>query len=112
MNWDSRSPPHRSSVCRLVFVDEQPADFFCIRFFLGLIAYVFAGALRGAGDTRWPMYVTIFGVWVFRMPLVYLFVHVWQFSIVSVWVITVLDFLLRSLVLWWRFRGGNWKRLS
>ena len=88
------------SLCVMVAAFEQPTL---------ALAYVFAGALRGAGDTRWPMYVTILGVWVFRMPLVYLCVHVWHFGIVSVWVVTALDFLLRSLVLWWRFRGSGWK---
>ncbi len=91
------------TLCVMVAAFEQPTL---------ALAYVFAGALRGAGDTRWPMYVTILGVWVFRMPLVYLFVHVWHFGIVSVWIITALDFLLRSLVLWRRFRGESWKRLS
>ncbi len=88
------------SLCVMVAAFEQPTL---------ALAYVFAGALRGAGDTRWPMYATILGVWVFRMPLVYLCVHVWQFGIVSVWVVTAIDFLLRSLVLWWRFRGSGWK---
>lgn len=88
------------SLCVMVAAFEQPTL---------ALAYVFAGALRGAGDTRWPMYATILGVWVFRMPLVYLCVHVWQFGIVSVWVVTAIDFLLRSLVLWLRFRGSVWK---
>ena len=88
------------SLCVMVAAFEQPTL---------ALAYVFAGALRGAGDTRWPMYVTILGVWIFRMPLVYICVHVWQYGIVSVWVVTALDFLLRSLILWRRFAGGGWK---
>ena len=88
------------SLCVMVAAFEQPTL---------ALAYVFAGALRGSGDTRWPMYVTILGVWIFRMPLVYLCVHVWQYGIVSVWVVTALDFLLRSLILWRRFAGGGWK---
>ena len=76
------------------------------------VTYVLAGALRGAGDTRWPMYVTILGVWIFRMPLVYLCIRVWGWSIVSVWIVTAVDFLIRSLVLWWRFRTGEWKRFT
>jgi len=75
------------------------------------VTYILAGALRGAGDTRWPMYVTGFGVWIFRMPLVYLCVQVWGLSIVSVWVVTAVDFLMRSLILWRRFRIGEWKRI-
>ena len=73
------------------------------------LTYVWGGALRGAGDTRWPMYVTVLGVWIFRMPIVYLCVAVFQLSILSVWAVTALDFLLRSIVLWKRFRTGAWK---
>lgn len=91
------------TLCVMIAAFEQPTI---------ALANIFAGALRGAGDTRWPMYVTILGVWVFRMPLVYLCVYVWKFSIISVWVVTVLDFLIRSLILWWRFREGGWKRMS
>ncbi len=76
------------------------------------VAYILAGALRGAGDTRWPMYVTVVSVWIFRMPLVYLCVHTWGFSIVSVWIITAVDFLVRSLILWRRFRTGEWRRIA
>lgn len=91
------------TVCVMAAAFEQPTL---------ALAYVFAGALRGAGDTRWPMYATILGVWVFRMPLVYLWIHVWGYSIFGVWVITAIDFLIRSLVLWWRFHEGGWKRVS
>ena len=92
-----------ASLCVMVAAFEQPSL---------ALAYVFAGALRGSGDTRWPMFVTILGVWIFRMPLVYLCVHVWRLGIVSVWIVTAIDFLLRALILWWRFRRNSWKRLS
>ena len=76
------------------------------------VSYVLAGALRGAGDTRWPMVVTTIGVWIFRLPAIYLSIRFWGGTIVSVWMITAVDFLIRSLILWWRFRKGDWKQLS
>ena len=88
--------------CVMIAAFEQPTI---------AMTYVLAGAMRGAGDTRWPMYVTILGVWVFRMPLVYLFVKVLGWNIVSVWILTAGDFLVRSFVLWQRFRTGEWKRV-
>lgn len=89
--------------CVMIAAFEQPTI---------AVTYILAGALRGSGDTRWPMYVTVLGVWVFRMPVIYLCVHVWGLSIVSVWIVTAVDFLLRSIVLWGRFRTGEWKRAS
>jgi len=76
------------------------------------ITYVLGGALRGAGDTRWPMYVTATGIWLLRIPLVYLLIVVWGWDITAAWYITAADFLLRSAVLWWRFTGGNWQKLK
>ncbi|NLP41334.1 MAG: MATE family efflux transporter [Veillonellaceae bacterium] len=73
------------------------------------ITYVLGGALRGAGDTKWPMYVTITGVWLFRMPLIYLFVVVWNYDLTAAWYITVGDFFLRSIILWWRFASNKWQ---
>lgn len=83
----------------MVAVLEQPTLALC---------FVFGGALRGSGDTRWPMYVTTFGVWLLRLPLIYLFIFVWHYDIVAAWYITAADFLIRSIILWWRFESKKW----
>lgn len=67
------------------------------------ITYVLGGALRGAGDTRWPMLVTTAGVWGVRMPLVYGLIVYSGAPITVAWMITVCDYLARSLLLWRRF---------
>jgi len=89
-----------STACVMIAALEQPTI---------AVTYVLAGALRGAGDTRWPMYVTALGVWVARIPLVYLFIIVLGCDITVAWLITAGDFLLRSLVLWRRFTAGTWR---
>jgi putative MATE family efflux protein len=88
------------AMCVIVAALEQPTI---------AITYVFGGALRGSGDTRWPMIVTTIGVWLFRIPLVYLLIVYFHFSIVTAWFITAGDYLLRSCVLWWRFSVGKWQ---
>ena len=75
------------------------------------LTYVYAGALRGAGDTRWPMFVTGIGVWLVRLPLIFLLVHYLHGDIYWAWVITALDFAVRSAILWRRFRRGRWRQL-
>jgi putative MATE family efflux protein len=75
------------------------------------LTYVFGGALRGAGDTRWPLYVTVIGVWLVRMPLVFLLIRFWHFNITAAWFITALDFLIRSIILWRRFALNKWQRI-
>ncbi|SDE94830.1 MATE family efflux transporter [Sporomusa acidovorans] len=87
------------TLCVMISVLEQPTLAVC---------FVLAGALRGAGDTRWPMYITTFGVWLIRLPLVYLFIRVWGYDVTAAWYITAGDYLIRSAMLWWRFNAKKW----
>lgn len=73
------------------------------------LTYVLSGALRGAGDTKWPMVVTTVGVWLVRIPLIYVFIRVWHYDITVAWFITAGDFLVRSGLLWWRFASNKWQ---
>lgn len=91
------------SLCIMIGALEQPTL---------AITNALAGALRGAGDTKWPMYVTTIGVWGARMPLVYLFIVKWHYDITIAWYITAADFLFRSIVLWRRFAGGKWETIK
>jgi putative MATE family efflux protein len=88
------------AVCVTIAALEQPTI---------AVTYVLGGALRGAGDTRWPMYVTTVGVWLVRIPLVYLYLVAWRGDITTAWYITVVDFSLRSVVLWRRFISKKWQ---
>lgn len=92
-----------SATCVMIAAFEQPTI---------AVTYVLSGALRGAGDTRWPMYVTTFGFWVARIPIVYLLIVVLGWNITVAWLVTAADFLIRSIVLWRRFTGGEWQRIK
>jgi len=68
-----------------------------------------AGAQRGAGDTRTPLYVTMFGVLFFRVVLVYLFAIVLDLGLAGVWWGTVVDWAGRATLQVILFRRGRWK---
>ena len=89
------------TLCVMISVLEQPTLAIC---------FVLGGALRGAGDTKWPMYITTTGVWLIRLPLAYLFIAVWGYDITAAWYITAVDFLLRGAILWWRFDSKKWAK--
>lgn len=91
------------SLCVMIAALEQPTI---------AITYVLGGALRGAGDTRWPMYITTIGVWLVRVPLIYLFIVIWHYDITAAWLITAGDFFVRSIILWWRFSANKWKTIT
>jgi Na+-driven multidrug efflux pump len=72
--------------------------------------FIMSGALRGAGDTRWPLYTKIVSTWGVRLPLVTLLVWL-GFGLTGAWVAMGSDFLIQGLLAWWRFRKGAWKSL-
>ena len=73
---------------------------------------IFAGGLRGAGDTRWPMVVTAGSIWLVRLPLAYLFAVVLDWGLLGAWSALAIDLSLRGLLNYWRFRSGRWKSVQ
>lgn len=73
---------------------------------------VFPGALRGAGDTRFPMFVTGASIWLIRLPLAYLFALVLGWGLPGAWGALALDLCMRGLLNFLRFRGGRWKAVE
>jgi putative MATE family efflux protein len=72
---------------------------------------VYANALAGAGDTRFPILVTILGTLCVRVPAAYVGAIVLEGGLLGAWVGMSLDNTLRSILLWWRFQGGTWKTI-
>jgi putative MATE family efflux protein len=68
-----------------------------------------AGALRGAGDTMFPLYASFIGIWVFRVGVAYVFVRIFGWGLVGAWVALVLDQYTRSAIVYLRYRSGKWK---
>lgn len=69
-----------------------------------------SGCLRGAGDMKSPMYATLVGVTLFRVPAVYLFAIIFGWGLNGVWLGTALDFVGRMAVLYALYRRGGRKR--
>lgn len=73
---------------------------------------VLTGALRGAGDTRWPLAVTWLGFVGVRIPLAWLLLLHWNWGIAGAWYAMVIDLLLRTALIAYRFLHGGWKRVE
>ncbi len=72
------------------------------------IASVVSGILRGAGDTKWPFYISLAGMWLLRVPVAFVLINGFGWSLHAVWVGMALDLILRGLISLWRFRKGGW----
>ena len=71
-------------------------------------ASVVSGILRGAGDTKWPFYISLAGMWLLRVPVAFVLINFFGWSLHAVWLGMALDLFLRGLISLWRFRKGVW----
>ena len=74
-----------------------------------LVCSVFAGALRGAGDTRSTFLYIAVSTWFFRVAGSLLSIRVFGMDVTAIAWFFGLDMALRSLLFFLRFRSGKWK---
>jgi putative MATE family efflux protein len=87
------------------------------------LTMVFSGALRGAGDTRWPLVFTFIGFICVRIPLAYwlawpeitlpgtdVVIQGWDFGVRGAWMAALADIVVRCALVSIRFWHGGWKR--
>lgn len=86
---------------------------------------IVTGALRGAGDTRWPLVISLAGFVGVRIPAAYWLafpeVHLlgstwtipgWGLGVVGAWYAMVTDLTVRAALLFYRFWRGRWKEIE
>jgi putative MATE family efflux protein len=76
------------------------------------LAFVLTGGLRGAGDTRSPVWIAAAGTWGVRVPISYVTAHVLGWGLAGVWITMVLDWGVRAVLAGIVVRRGAWARLS
>ncbi len=72
------------------------------------IGTVAGGVFRGAGDTRWPFYISIVGMWVIRVTMAVILIKVFHWGLAAVWVAMAFDWLARAGISMVRFVRGKW----
>ncbi len=73
---------------------------------------ILAGALRGAGDTFWPLIATFIGVILIRVVLANLFVNVLGLGLAGAWMAVFCDQFVRWFFVYMRFKTGKWKNVK
>ena len=71
-----------------------------------------SGALRGAGDTRFPMFIMLGCIWLVMVPLVYILGDVCGFGLYGAWSAGSLAIILMGLCYYARFKTGKWKTMG
>src|SRR5262249_9787793 len=71
---------------------------------------ILAWALRGAGDTRFPMLFTWLGLFAIRLPLAYWFTgETWDLGVWGAWLAMGVHLHFRGLCVLIRLARGGWQ---
>lgn len=76
------------------------------------IMSVVSAVLRGAGDTKYIMYTSFIGMWVFRVFVSFLLQKYFGLGVIGVWMAIIADFVTRAAMYWVRFKNGKWKYIQ
>jgi putative MATE family efflux protein len=73
------------------------------------IDFTLGGALRGAGDTRYPLVAMLIAFYGCRLGSAWVVTHVLGLDLLWVWAAIVGDYVARVALKGMRFRSGRWK---
>lgn len=84
--------------------------FFICNIFFWPQSFVLPNALRGAGDAKFTMTVSILSMWIFRIGCSYLLGSYFGMGLLGVWIAMVIDWVVRGICFVVRFRGSKWNK--
>ena len=76
------------------------------------LSMVLSGALKGAGDTKGTMYISLASNWLFRLPAAYLTVYVFKWSVAALWYMTAIQYVIEAVLFGIRFKRGKWAGIA
>ncbi len=76
------------------------------------IDFVMGGALRGAGDTRFPLVTVLVAFYGCRLGLAWVVTDALGLPLIWLWLCVLGDFFARAALKSWRFRSGAWASVN
>ena len=76
------------------------------------VEFAVGGALRGAGDTLFPLVTIFIGLFLVRLVPATIMVTFWDVTVEIVWCALIADYAIKAVLLLRRYRQGKWKALE
>lgn len=73
------------------------------------IATVCGGILKGSGDARYSVVVSIIGMWCVRILAAVIMIKFLNFGLLGVWIPMAMDWFARAIVIGARVKSGKWQ---
>jgi len=74
------------------------------------VDFAVTGALRGSGNTLFPMYATLFSRFLVRLPVAYLLGYTTGLGVTGVWLGMMADMFFKAFVVYAKFRKDGFKK--
>ena len=74
------------------------------------VMFVVNGALRGAGDTLIPMFISLFSLWIIRIPVAWLLAMHPAIGVKGIWWSIPIGWLAGVILSYTYYRMGYWKK--
>ena len=72
------------------------------------LAFTLPNSFRAASDVRYPMFISVFSMWIFRVGFSYILVLGFELSVLGVWLAMFIDWIFRTTFFVVRFANGKW----
>lgn len=72
------------------------------------IPMILMGAMQGAGDTKMPMWISLFCNWLVRLPIAWYLAITLGMGTNGVWFAMVASVVVCAILCIWRFQSGKW----
>ena len=97
-----------------IFDAARPMSIFMLRIatfyiFVEVLLVVYAGALRGAGDTVWVMFACAIMNWCVSGAL-YVAAYIFHLPAHYAWIAVVAVYSTAPVIFWWRWKSGKWRK--
>jgi Na+-driven multidrug efflux pump len=76
------------------------------------IGMVMVQALNGAGDTKTPTWINIFGFWLFQIPFAVLLAKVFKLGPMGAFIAIPVAESVMAVIAYYYFRRGKWKQVK
>ena len=72
------------------------------------VSFIMPNVMRATGDAQFSSYFSLITMWIVRVGLGYVFAISFHLGLNGVWLTMVLEWVVRSIVFWIRFRSNVW----
>jgi len=74
------------------------------------LEFSLGSTLRGAGDTRSPLVITIIGLLVIRVPIAFLLYYL-EMPVQWIFATLIIDYFVKGILLITRYRSKRWMKV-